>query len=152
MNFIRENRAFLIVATVITVLSLAKIGSAHAAEPLIIQAKGSAEQIMAAANVAIKSPSKRIAGNSATFVALVPIKVDMGAFLPNTYPDMQLDMSVVAKDGKFKIESSNPSINGRTCIEGKIQEDHIPACEKGIVGMQSHIANLILSQLEKNAF
>ena len=133
---------------------------AMAAEPTIVLADeiklvsgngASSEQIIEAANLAVKSPTKRIAGQTMTFVALVPIKVDPGTFLPSVTADMRVDMTVVAKDGKFKVESSNPMINDRKCAPDAINEMYLPACETGMTGMQAHVANNILRQLKKNA-
>ena len=124
--------------------------SGWAAEPTIVQTAATAAQIIEASNLAIKSPLKRVVGNSVTFTALVPIKVDPGSIFPNIYTDMTVDMTVVAKDGKFKVESSNPTANGRMCVADAIHESYISACETGMTGMQAHVANNILRQLEKN--
>ena len=126
---------------------------AYSANPQITEVDANATQIMEAANLAIKTPVKRtVVGNTMTFQALVPIKVNMGFIFPNYITDMTIDMTIIAKDGKFKIESSNPVVNGRACYPGAIQEDHVPACHTGIIGMQSLISGDIVRQLAKKDF
>ena len=142
-----------------TLLALLLVVSSHAfaAEPTIIETNRSAAEIMEAANLAVKATSKRIQGNTMTFTARVPIEIDYGRFALNVYEDMTIDMTIVAKDGKYKVESSNPR-TGRTgtsiCSAAglRVPEAMIAACEQGMVGMQAHVGNNILRQLAKSDF
>ena len=128
-------------------------GHAFGAEPTIFEVNKSASEIMEAANLAVKATGKRIQGNTMTFSARVPIKVDFGKWQPTIYDEMTVDMTIVAKDGKYKVESSNPFANGRDCVDGPRVHASFPiACEQGMIGMQAHVGNNISRQLAKSDF